>query len=151
MEPGGSDKIYFNGATYIAAAVERNVYNLCISSDLSIQEQREACEETCKPACSLNLLDMVEYISDPLCKALQDHYGYVRKTGVMGILKLYNLDQEAFERCNFIDILYDMLRDSDASVVSNCIIVLEEIMAKSEDGGMAINRAIMLHLLNRIH
>lgn len=101
--------------------------------------------------CSLNLPEMVEYISDPLRKALQDHHAYVRKTGVMGILKLYNLDREAFERCNFIDILYDMLRDSDASVVSNCIIVLEEIMAKSEDGGMAINRAIMLHLLNRIH
>jgi AP-4 complex subunit beta-1 len=101
--------------------------------------------------CSLNLPEMVEYISDPLRKALQDHHAYVRKTGVMGILKLYHLDREAFERCNFIDILYDMLRDSDASVVSNCIIVLEEIMAKSEDGGMAINRAIMLHLLNRIH
>jgi vesicle coat complex subunit len=70
----------------------------------------------------------------------------------MGILKLYHLDKEAFEQCNFTDILYDMLRDADASVVSNCIIVLNEIMAKTKNaGGMAINRAIMLHLLNRIH
>jgi hypothetical protein len=29
--------------------------------------------------------------------------------------------------------------------------VLNEIMSKNENGGMAINRAIMLHLLNRIH
>ena len=101
--------------------------------------------------CSLNLPEMVEYISDPLRKALEDHHAYVRKTGVMGILKLYHLDREAFEKCNFIDILYNLLRDPDANVVSNCIIVLEEIMAKSDDGGMAINRAIMLHLLNRIH
>ena len=97
--------------------------------------------------CSLRLPQMVEYISEPLRRSLTDHHAYVRKTGVMGILKLYHLDQEAFERCNFVDILYDMLRDPDPSVVTNCILVLNEVM----DGGMAINRAIMLHLLNRIH
>eukprot|EP00591_Stephanopyxis_turris_P011481 CAMPEP_0195531852 /NCGR_PEP_ID=MMETSP0794_2-20130614/36507_1 /TAXON_ID=515487 /ORGANISM="Stephanopyxis turris, Strain CCMP 815" /LENGTH=843 /DNA_ID=CAMNT_0040663807 /DNA_START=252 /DNA_END=2783 /DNA_ORIENTATION=- len=101
--------------------------------------------------CSLNLPEMVEYISEPLRKSLTDHHGYVRKTGVMGILKLWHLDKEVFERCNFIDVLYDMLRDSDVNVVSNCILVLNEIMAKSDDGGMAINRPIILHLLNRIH
>jgi len=101
--------------------------------------------------CSLNLPQMVEYISEPLRKALQDHHAYVRKTGVMGILKLYHLDQESFEQCGFVDILYDMLRDVDPSVVANAIIVLNEIMSKSPNGGMAINRAIMLHLLNRIH
>lgn len=101
--------------------------------------------------CSLNLPQMVEYISEPLRKALGDHHAYVRKTGVMGILKLYYLDQESFEQCNFVDILYDMLRDVDASVVANSITVLDEVMAKSPNGGIAINRAIMLHLLNRIH
>mmetsp|Transcript_29624 Transcript_29624/g.48881 ORF Transcript_29624/g.48881 Transcript_29624/m.48881 type:complete len:838 (+) Transcript_29624:214-2727(+) len=99
--------------------------------------------------CSLRLPQMVEYISEPLRRSLTDGHAYVRKTGVMGILKLYHLDKEAFDSCQFVDILYDMLRDADASVVSNCIIVLNEIMAQS--GGMAINRAIMLHLLNRIH
>jgi AP-4 complex subunit beta-1 len=101
--------------------------------------------------CSLNLPQMVEYISEPLRKSLQDHHAYVRKTGVMGILKLYYLDQDSFQECNFTDILYNMLRDVDPSVVANCIRVLNEVMAKSENGGMAINRAIMLHLLNRIH
>ena len=101
--------------------------------------------------CSLNLPQMVEYISEPLRKALTDHHAYVRKTGVMGILKLYYLDKESFEQCNFVDILYDMLRDVDPSVVANCIYVLNEVMAKSPNGGIAINRAIMLHLLNRIH
>ncbi|MGK3757278.1 MAG: AP-4 complex subunit beta-1 [Bacillariaceae sp.] len=101
--------------------------------------------------CSLNLPQMVEYISEPLRKSLQDHHAYVRKTGVMGILKLFYLDREAFRECNFTDILYDMLRDVDPTVVANCIRVLNEVMAKSDNGGMAINRAIMLHLLNRIH
>lgn len=100
--------------------------------------------------CGLNLPQMVEYISEPLRKSLTDHHAYVRKTGVMGILKLFHLDPEAYEASSFNDILYDMLRDPDASVVCNCIIVLNEVMAKSPKGGMAINRAIMLHLLNRI-
>jgi len=101
--------------------------------------------------CSLNLPQMVEYIGEPLRKSLQDHHAYVRKTGVMGILKLFYLDQDAFQECNFTDILYDMLRDVDPTVVANVIRVLNEVMAKTENGGMAINRAIMLHLLNRIH
>ena len=58
--------------------------------------------------CSLNLPQMVEYIGEPLRKALQDHSAYVRKTGVMGMLKLFHLDQESFEQSGFIDILYDM-------------------------------------------
>ena len=101
--------------------------------------------------CSLRLPQMVEYISEPLGRSLQDGHAYVRKTGVIGTLKLFDLDQEAFERSNFVDILYDMLRDPDASVVSNCILVLNEVMSNSPNGGMAINRAIMLHLLNRLH
>lgn len=101
--------------------------------------------------CGLNLPQMVEYIGEPLRRSLTDHHAYVRKTAVMGTLKMYYLDPELFESSGFVDTLYDMLRDPDASVVANCIIVLNEVMQKSPTGGMAINRAIMLHLLNRIH
>ncbi|KAL7518604.1 hypothetical protein ACHAWX_003418 [Stephanocyclus meneghinianus] len=99
--------------------------------------------------CSLRLPQMIEYTSEPLRKSLQDGHAYVRKTGVMGILKMYHLNKEEFDKASFNDILYDMLRDPDSSVVTNCILVLNEIMAES--GGMALNRAVMLHLLNRIH
>lgn len=99
--------------------------------------------------CSLRLPQMIEYTSEPLRRSLQDGHAYVRKTGVMGILKMYHLNREEFDRKAFTDILYDMLRDPDSSVVSNCILVLNEIM--EEEGGMALNRAVMLHLLNRIH
>jgi len=101
--------------------------------------------------CSLRLPQMVEYISEPLRKGLQDAHAYVRKTAVMGILKLFYLDHTAFDNSKFVDILYDMLNDPDASVVANCIWVLQEIMIKSPNGGMAINRPIMFMLLNRIH
>jgi vesicle coat complex subunit len=101
--------------------------------------------------CSLRLPQMVEYISEPLRRALTDTHAYVRKTAVMGILKLYHLDDTILERNGFTDTLYDMLKDPDAAVVTNCIIALNELMAKSDNGGMAINQPIMLHLLNRLH
>eukprot|EP00574_Skeletonema_japonicum_P010520 CAMPEP_0201731754 /NCGR_PEP_ID=MMETSP0593-20130828/26740_1 /ASSEMBLY_ACC=CAM_ASM_000672 /TAXON_ID=267983 /ORGANISM="Skeletonema japonicum, Strain CCMP2506" /LENGTH=857 /DNA_ID=CAMNT_0048224587 /DNA_START=28 /DNA_END=2601 /DNA_ORIENTATION=+ len=99
--------------------------------------------------CSLRLPQMIEYTSEPLRRSLQDGHAYVRKTGVMGILKMYHLNKEEFDKAAFNDILYEMLRDPDPSVVTNCIFVLNEIQA--EVGGMALNRAVMLHLLNRIH
>ncbi|KAL7446932.1 hypothetical protein ACHAXM_011714 [Skeletonema potamos] len=99
--------------------------------------------------CSLRLPQMIEYTSEPLRRSLQDGHAYVRKTGVMGILKMYHLNKEEFDRAAFNDILYEMLRDPDPSVVTNCIFVLNEI--QQESGGMALNRAVMLHLLNRIH
>jgi len=48
---------------------------------------------------------------------------------------------------NFVDVLYQMLRDRDAQVVSNCISALSEILAN--EGGMVINRKIAHYLLNR--
>ena len=101
--------------------------------------------------CSLRLPEMVEYISEPLRRSLSDPHAYVRKTGVMGCLKLFHLNREFAESCSLIDTLYDMLKDSDSSVVQNCIYVLNEMMRDSDYGGMRINRAIMLHLLNRLH
>ena len=99
----------------------------------------------------LNLQQMLEYIVEPVRRSLTDGHAYVRKTAVMGALKIYHLDQASFEEAGFVDTLYDMLRDPDASVVVNVVICLNEVMQNSPAGGMAINRAIMLHLLNRIH
>ena len=48
---------------------------------------------------------------------------------------------------NFVDILYQMLRDRDPQVVSNCIAALSEILAS--EGGMVVNTKIAHYLLNR--
>ena len=42
-----------------------------------------------------------------------------------------------------------MLSDTDGMVVSNCVVVLDEIML--EEGGIAINKAIVHHLLSRLN
>ena len=47
-----------------------------------------------------------------------------------------------------VNTLYNMLRDRDAQVVSNCICALNEIL--QSEGGMAINKPIIHHLLNRM-
>ena len=48
---------------------------------------------------------------------------------------------------NFVDILYQMLRDRDPQVVTNCIAALSEILAN--EGGMVVNTKIAHYLLNR--
>mmetsp|Transcript_7655 Transcript_7655/g.11522 ORF Transcript_7655/g.11522 Transcript_7655/m.11522 type:complete len:834 (-) Transcript_7655:328-2829(-) len=99
--------------------------------------------------CSLRLPSVLEYIETPLRASLTDQHSYVRKTGVMGILKVYHLDKDLIRNGDWIDILYDMLRDVDGTVVTNCIVVLDEIML--EEGGIAINTAIIHHLLGRLN
>ncbi|CAN0328657.1 unnamed protein product, partial [Laminaria digitata] len=98
--------------------------------------------------CSLRLPAMVEYISDPLKASLTDANSYVRKTGVMAILKMWHLWPQAVEDGVMVDTLYNMLQDTDAQVVANCVVVLNEIMADA--GGMATNTAIIHHLLGRL-
>lgn len=44
--------------------------------------------------------------------------------------------------------LYSLLRDSDPVVMVNCLRALEEIL--KEEGGVAVNKSIAHHLLNRL-
>ncbi len=46
-----------------------------------------------------------------------------------------------------IDQLYDMLRDNDVIVVTNCLGALEELVA--DKGGVAINKRLAHFLMNR--
>lgn len=103
--------------------------------------------------CGLRLATIVEYLYDPLMASLKDPSPYVRKTAVMGCLKLYHISPETFHGADdgtegIVDKLYQMLRDRDSIVVANAIVVLTEVM--HEEGGIAINQQIIHHLLNRI-
>ncbi|CAI5703804.1 hypothetical protein KXD40_002611 [Peronospora effusa] len=98
--------------------------------------------------CSLRLDSILEYIHDPLQASLTDTSAYVRKTGVIGILKVYSLNPEIIKESDMIDTLYNMIRDRDPQVVSNCLVALNEIM--TDEGGIAINQPIVMHLLSRI-
>ena len=53
--------------------------------------------------CSLRLDSIIEYVEQPLDKSLTDLSAYVRKTGVMGVLKIYYLRRSVIDRGNYIE------------------------------------------------
>ena len=96
----------------------------------------------------LRLTSILEYVLQPLKASLSDASGYVRQAGVIGVLKVYSISPESIKENDFVDTLYNMLRDRDPQVVVNCITALNEILGA--EGGIAVNQAIVVYLLNRI-
>ena len=77
---------------------------------------------------------------------LQDQSPYVRKTAVIGVIKLAMVAPEC--AAELVDTLYKMIRDRDPQVVANSICALDEVLRS--EGGMMINKQIIHHLLNRM-
>jgi len=96
--------------------------------------------------CSLRVESMMEYVIDPLRRSLGDSNAYVRKTAVMGVLKLHDLNPSIVE--GLVDVVRGMVTDSDTIVVANAIRCVNEIRRK--EGGMKVSRKEMLQLLNRV-
>ena len=59
----------------------------------------------------------------------------MRKTAVIGCIKLAMVSHDAVFGTDLVDTLYKMLRDRDPQVVSNCICALNEIL--TDEGGAA--------------
>ena len=97
---------------------------------------------------SLRLDNITEYLPPVVTAGLKDARPYVRKTAVMACVKLHRLQPEALVEGDVVNTLYNMLRDRDAQVVANCICALNEVLQM--EGGMAINKPIIHHLLNRM-
>jgi vesicle coat complex subunit len=83
-----------------------------------------------------------------LRQGLVDPSAYVRKTAVMGCAKLFALVPQTIKDSDLVDVLYNMLRDKDTQVMTNALVALNEILRS--EGGMAINKLIIFHLLSRI-
>ena len=97
---------------------------------------------------SLRLRSILEYVVAPLRGALNDSSGYVRQAAVLGVLKVFHLSAETIKDSDMTDVLYNMIRDREPQVVINAVVALNEILAA--EGGIAINQAIVHHLLSRI-
>ena len=98
--------------------------------------------------CSLKLGNMVEYLEPAIRQGLKDMNGYVRKTAVFGVAKLYHIDPHSVAGSDFPEILQNMIGDRDGDVVCNAITVLEELM--EESGGFSLDRGRMVQLMNRL-
>jgi len=77
---------------------------------------------------------IVEYLCEPLRKCLKDEDPYVRKTAAVCVAKLYDINGELVEDQGFLDMVYDLLSDSNPMVVSNAVASLAEIAETSEMG-----------------
>ncbi|KAM9855517.1 AP-4 complex subunit beta-1 [Aulostomus maculatus] len=97
---------------------------------------------------NLRLQSLVEYVEQPLTAGLRDRAACVRRVAVLGWAKLHNLQPKSEIDAAVVNELYSLLRDPDPVVMVNCLRALEEIL--KEEGGVAINKPITHHLLNRL-
>lgn len=68
--------------------------------------------------CGLRVKNLVEYLTSPLQKGLNDQNGYVRTNAVMGVLKLYHVSPSTCNENGFLDVLKVLLlRDPDPQVL----------------------------------
>ncbi|XP_077469581.1 AP-4 complex subunit beta-1 isoform X2 [Stigmatopora argus] len=96
---------------------------------------------------NLRLPSLMEYVEQPLTAGLRDRAACVRRVAVLGWAKLHNLQPNSEIDAAVVNELYSLLRDPDPVVMVNCLRALEEIL--KEEGGVAINKPIAHHLLNR--
>lgn len=58
------------------------------------------------------------------------------------------MSKKEFKKTDFLDTLYKLTKDHDSLVVINAIEAINEIRANK--GGIEVQRALVIHLLNRI-
>jgi AP-1 complex subunit beta-1 len=71
---------------------------------------------------------MVDYMEEPLRKTLRDESPYVRKTAVLCVAKLFDLNQSMCIENGFLDTLRELVGDPNPMVVANSVTALVEIM-----------------------
>ena len=97
--------------------------------------------------CSLRFQGSEEYIQTAIQDGIKDPDAYVRKTAIVGLIKLHKHSPKIVNETQ-INTLYELIRDNDASVSINAILALNEIL--KNEGGIAFNRRMIIYLLNRI-
>ena len=100
--------------------------------------------------CSLKFDGVLEYMQQGIDLGLQDLDPYVKKTAIIGCIKMYHHNKQSFKKNNqaLLEQLYELLNDGDGLVVINAIDAINEITA--DKGGIDITRQLVIALLNRI-
>ncbi|CAC5413440.1 AP1B1 [Mytilus coruscus] len=74
---------------------------------------------------------IIDYLCQPLRNCLKDEDPYVRKTAAVCVAKLYDINAQLVEDQGFLDLLRDMLSDSNPMVVANAVAAISEILESS--------------------
>ncbi|KAI6010223.1 adaptin N terminal region-domain-containing protein [Pisolithus marmoratus] len=70
---------------------------------------------------------IIDYLCDPLNRALKDENPYVRKTAALCVAKLYGLKPSLVIDNGFLSRLHEMIADSNPMVVANTVAALTDI------------------------
>ncbi|KDR81568.1 hypothetical protein GALMADRAFT_239593 [Galerina marginata CBS 339.88] len=70
---------------------------------------------------------VTDALSENLRHCLKDRDAYVRKTAAICVAKLYSADPRRAEKGGFVEMLRDLMLDSNATVVANAVAALSEI------------------------
>lgn len=95
------------------------------------------------------------YLCDPLRKCLKDEDPYVRKTAAVCVAKLYDIDATIVEDNGFLELLKDLLSDSNPMVVANAVAAISEILectqSESAHQLLAFNQSVVNKLLTALN
>ena len=90
---------------------------------------------------------ITEYLCEPLSRALRDEDPYVRKTAAVCVAKLYDIAPDLVRERGFLEVLHDLISDSNPSVVANGVAALSEIAETSGKDVMRISANVLQKLL----
>jgi len=90
---------------------------------------------------------VTEYLCEPLRNCLRDRDPYVRKTAALCVAKLYDMNPDLVENQGFLDLLTQLLSDSNPTVVANAVAALSEIEDLSDKSVLNINSSTLSKLL----
>jgi len=71
---------------------------------------------------------------------------YVKKTAIIGCIKMYKNSRKEFKATTFVEKLRTLIKDLDPNVVINAIQALNEILENK--GGLEIDSKLIIYLLN---
>jgi AP-1 complex subunit beta-1 len=90
---------------------------------------------------------ITEYLCEPLRRCLRDDDPYVRKTAAICCAKLYDINPEMVEDQGFLDVLRDLICDSNPTVVANAVAALSEIAENSGHDVFQVTTSVLQKLL----
>lgn len=94
---------------------------------------------------------VTEYLCEPLRLTLKDRDPYVRKTAALCVAKLHDLNRDLAKDQGFVEILVDLLSDSNPTVVANAVAALGEIQSINETIEFRVNSGHVSKLLTALN
>lgn len=114
----------------------------CIHGPYHFHLHDSAACHTCVPCTTL-----LRQVS-PVTAGLDDRHPYVRRTAVMGVLKIWHMNPDVVDSQGMLQHVQQLLsQDSDAQVLGNCVTLLLQVQGVKR---LSSNKLLVYTLINRI-